>query len=356
MVAARSQAAKPEASSAFQGRGETVKKIGYDELIKGKRFASYSEEADYIMKLIEKDSIRPIKNSPKNGKKPSLYTRYWAVSEETDVSEYEEELRCVICPKIKIDYYIRHIDVYIREREYVLALSRYLVDHAERLKACCSENERSFDIWQREKFLSGVSSDGVSASELLRHCGIEKEELNIYRTAEPLAYYSASRNAPQNILILENLDPFYSIRRMLIGGTETVCGVPVGTIIYGGGKRIEKAMTEFDVSAEPYMKDPQNEILYAGDLDYEGIAIYERLGNHIKPCMALYNAMIDKADSMDRLPPMKEQRAYDIRLFLENFTPQRQTRLCSLLKAGLYIPQEILSEADYGTREKYGEV
>lgn len=115
-------------------------------------------------------------------------------------------------------------------------------------------------------------------------------------------------------------------------------------------------MTEFDVSAEPYMKDPQNEILYAGDLDYEGIAIYERLGNHIKPCMALYNAMIDKADSMDRLPPMKEQRAYDIRLFLENFTPQRQTRLCSLLKAGLYIPQEILSEADYGTREKYGEV
>ncbi len=72
---------------------------------------------------------------------------------------------------------------------------------------------------------------------------------------------------------------------------------------------------------EPHINHPENEILYFGDLDYEGIGIYERLaalfaageetvertGRHeIKPFIRAYEKMMDKARGYDNdfLPDM----------------------------------------------------
>ena len=49
------------------------------------------------------------------------------------------------------------------------------------------------------------------------------------------------------------------------------------TEIFGAGKGIIRSFQDFDLCAEPYMKHPKNTIYYFGDLDYEGIGIYENL-------------------------------------------------------------------------------
>ena len=64
------------------------------------------------------------------------------------------------------------------------------------------------------------------------------------------------------------------------------------------------------------MTDERNHLLYAGDLDYEGIGIYESLmmrmnkilNNDCAICLELYNRMIDKVEDISKLPHMKEQK------------------------------------------------
>lgn len=368
-----------------------MKKISYEKLVTGRKFDSYQKEAEYIFALIDSGKIRPILSSEKNGKHPALHTRYWLIEEERDYSEYADELRNVISPIINIDYYLEHMQVYEKERKYVIELSEYLGRCKEELSIPVSENERSFAIWKKEKFLSGKSYDGISAGDVLKHCGLEKDYLNTYRTAEPLAYYSYSKSVPQNILILENLDPFYSIRRQMLNGNNNICGAAYDTLVYGGGKRVVRAFEDFEVSSEPYMKDKRNHLFYAGDLDYEGISIYESLARRmcavnnaydkdavetieenlmscdegagigikelrseqddncymIMPCMELYNRMLDRACEVEVLPVMKIQKVIDVSGFAKLFSDSRRDKLLRILEEGRYVPQEILSASDY---------
>lgn len=346
-----------------------MKKISYEQVISGKKFDNYSKEAEYILSLIDKGRIKPIISSPKNGKHPALYTRYWLLEEEKDYTELYDELRNSVASIIDIDYYLKHIKVYEKEREYVLELSDYLNRNREDLRISISENERSFAIWGKEKFLSGKTYDGISAGDILKHCGIEKDYLNTYRTAEPLAYYSCNKDIPQNILILENLDPFYSIRRLMLEGNNNICGILFGTLVYGGGKRVVRAFEDFAISAEPYMRDFRNHLFYVGDLDYEGIGIYESLVKKVKeesvlmsekdftdnnpteriiePCIEIYNRMLDKVCDIEKLPVMKNQNVIDITEFTAGLTEERRGKLKIILESGRYIPQEILSVTDY---------
>jgi hypothetical protein len=96
-----------------------MKKLSYEQVISGKRFDSYSKEAEYILSLIDKGRIKPIISSAKNGKHPALYTRYWLLEEEKEYTELIDELRNFVSSMIDIDYYLKHIKVYEKEREYV---------------------------------------------------------------------------------------------------------------------------------------------------------------------------------------------------------------------------------------------
>lgn len=70
------------------------------------------------------------------------------------------------------------------------------------------------------------------------------------------------------------------------------------TEIFGAG--IIRSFQDFDLCAEPYMKHPKNTIYYFGDLDYEGIGIYENLAEKFRsrwkilPFVPAYQAMLGK--------------------------------------------------------------
>ena len=132
------------------------------------------------------------------------------------------------------------------------------------------------------------------------------------------------------------------MRRHLIEGYDSVLGVEVGTLIYGAGKGIFRSFQDFDLCVEPYMKAAGNVIYYFGDLDYEGIGIYENLTEmfaerwEIIPFVPAYEAMLRKAGmekctqkeesldvirrQIDTLPETKEgQIRRECRLFFSYF-------------------------------------
>ena len=188
-----------------------MKRISLDDLLHTRQDLDYQEQYEYIMKLLEKGQIKPVKASKSNGKKPALYREYWMVEEQKDYSNYIEEIKYTFSTMISVDYYLAHPDTYEKDRIWVLMLNEYLKKHADALLTAESLNERSFEIWHREKFL-----DREQGKKILKRCGLNVEALNVYRTTEPLSYYTHTRNTPQNILILENKDPFFSMRNYLL--------------------------------------------------------------------------------------------------------------------------------------------
>ena len=333
-----------------------MKKVTLEKLLQHQMDKPYAKQYAYIMQLLESGKVIPVKASGKNGKTPALYREYRLTEEKKDYSHLTEELKYQISPLISIDYYLFHPEQYEQDREWVLALSEYLrfrkaeLDHQE------SVNERSFEIWCREKFLTREQG-----RRILKRCGLDMDVLNVYGTSEPLAYYSHTREVPQNLLILENKDPFYSMRRHLLGGEEEILGVRIGTLIYGGGKGIVRSFQDFEISAEPYMKAEENQMFYFGDLDYEGIIIYESLAREqrgqreILPFAAAYEAMLEKGRRVKNLPQTKEQQNRNIgNDFFSFFSKETVIEMKKILESDRYIPQEILNILDFS--EKRGHI
>ena len=339
------------------GTVEQMKRISLDEIEKKLNAASYEQLCRLIYGQVENGRLKPVKASGINGKKPALYTQYWIVdqTQKPDYRMYEDELKFGLSTRISTDYYLRHLDQYAKDRKWVLQLSDYFLHTQEQNTVePVSKNERSFQIWGREKFLQHEQG-----KKILKRCGVDASWLSFYETSEPLAFYSSHRQTPQNLLILENKDTFYSMRRYLLeqGRDAKILGVSFGTLIYGAGKGILRSFQDFSFCVEPYMRAPQNRIYYFGDLDYEGIGIYERLAKtfepeirqeNIRPFIQAYETMLIKARTVWELPLTKEKQNRDLSgRFFACFPDATICRMQEVLESGHYIPQEILTSNDF---------
>lgn len=121
----------------------------------------------------------------------------------------------------------------------------------------------------------------------------------------------------------------------------------VDTIIYGCGKNIEKSLEEYEYTVEEYLLQPLR-VLYWGDIDYEGISIYERLKKrysksfNIELFKKAYTSMLKLAEGRE-LPQTSEKQNKNIdKVFLAEMLPYDEEVL-KLLQRGEYIPQEIVN-------------
>lgn len=328
-----------------------MKRISLEKIESQYEITSYQELCKKVLELLENEEIRPLKASGTNGKKPALYKEYWIIEKTRDNSLLIEELSYLYVPSISTDYYLKHLEQYQEDRPWVLLLNQYLKTNREDLKTPQSMNERSFAIWKREKFLKEEQG-----KKILKRCGISMEMLNLYETTEPLSYYVHIREVPQNMLIVENKDTFYSMRKHLLSGENQIFGISVGTLIYGAGKGILRSFEDFNLCAEPYMREKRNTIYYFGDLDYEGIGIYEKLAvlfeNHctIRPFCEAYLKMYEKVEEVgiENLPFMKTGQNQNIgKLFWSFFNKQDVKKMQQIFQNGKYIPQESLAVNDF---------
>lgn len=301
----------------------------------------YQELYQFIQQALQNGYLEPVKASGSNGKKPALYKKYHIITKIENEEELRQELLFSLSPALKNDYYLNHLKQYELDREAIFKLSDFFQSQRSCLQLPTSLNERSFQIWQQEKFLA------QEGQRLLKNVGLTLDDLNIYETAEPLAYYSVSKETPQNILIIENKDTFYSLRKYMIEGHQQILGFPMKTLIYAGGKKGIKGFQHFEASVEPYLLHQANRFYYFGDLDYEGILIFEKLRDHFycEPFVLAYEAMLKKSVSL-QLPKTKEKQNRHISEMFFNYFED-----CTLMKAILesdrYIPQEILTMQDF---------
>ena len=312
---------------------------------------SYQELVERIRSLENQGILEPISKRGQNGKSPALYKAYWVRKGEKDWEKYRDEV-LYLDPRLSNDYYLKHLDKYEDDREYVQRINQYFQKHIVLFEKQSSYNERSFELFYREKFLLKESG-----KRILKNLGLTLTDLNCYETCEPLAYYSYTKSTPQVIIIIENKDTYYTIRNQLLMKQPVIFGKEVGTVIYGGGKGIYRSFDDLHTSVEAYVSDSKNEILYFGDLDYEGIIIYETLARQrkekdreenvvIKPFVKAYEKMLEKASQIP-LPSTKEKQNRNITgEFFNYFSEETRDKMLDILQRDWYIPQEIIQTSD----------
>ena len=252
-------------------------------------------------------------------------------------------------PKFNYDYYKNPTrkNQLNKDYPYIKILSDYmnssLVNDNSPLKYPLSTNERSFEIWKDEKYLE--SDEGKS---LLSNLKITYDDINTYKAKEP--YFDYYNNVMNNgsLLIVENKDTWYSLKRLFpTEGNLKLLGVEINVLVYGEGNKI---LSSLEYLEEKSYKSYVDSIYYIGDLDYEGISILNRLverypGYYIRPFMKLYEKMLEKSGSLTLTKPSKnKQKRYKIEEFIKEI--KQGEYLENLLEKGLYVPQEILSCKD----------
>ena len=310
---------------------------GEDFEIKG----GYRTFADVIKQFCEKGLLLPVKVSGTNGRNPSLYNKYRILYEDKKHLEDDllNELQS-LHPKLDKSYYYKNPDVYREDRDYVLMLSDYFLEDFESksLKFRCTMNERSFEVFNNEKFLES------KGRVLLKRLGLSLKDLNCYKTLEAFFYILFQPKDRLNILIIENKDTFYSVLKYLERRPgKDLYGVNIDMLIYGEGKKI---VNSYSFINEVATGMPIDRVYYFGDLDFEGIGIFNSMASKygkqlIVPHVNLYKQMLVEAKN----PPWLRTNQSDIYLdlFLMYFDDESKTKISEILYNGRYIPQEAVN-------------
>ena len=129
-----------------------------------------------------------------------------------------------------------------------------------------------YQIWKYEKML-----DTQVGKSILRVNNLE-EILNFYLTPEPFFDYILNQKENMTILIIENKDTWYTLRKIARNNklkSLNILGLEIDGIIYGEGNKITKHNALEDYEKE--MLNSKVNFVYWGDLDFTGIDIFERV-------------------------------------------------------------------------------
>lgn len=385
------------------------KTITLDQLTSMAGRMEYSEFAGLITSLINKGLLDPVKSSGKNGRRPALPNKFRIQKPEEDYTQALEDIK-LLHPSFNHSKYIKQPVMYVKYKKEIDTLSKFLWEHEDLLQTPMSINERSFQIWGIEKLIKEKSVIKTIFQfndwdlSLLNYYETPEPffEYN----------FPTAATSQMNILIIENKDTWFTLRKIMREDGLNHLFRDYHVLLYGEGKKIisrNNRLKEYDEiqqgsgrnshgfevyqelqqgrgsnnqrfkeyqklqqgirdnpldsrerqqenllhnqSLEEMDKPVQtsrNTYYYFGDLDYEGIDIYQtlttdnpELGIHL--CKELYSWMLIESQKYN-LPITKAgQRKVDITMFLQQFSAQEQTKISNILQKGTYIPQEILN-------------
>lgn len=299
---------------------------------------------DAINDLICSGCIEAVKASGKEGSFVyPLYNKYRILAEdEVDFEEVSEQIKR-LHPKLRqTGYLAAHPKEYIDKSEIIKDINRFLFTNKNNTPV--SRKERSFEIFGKEKVL-----DDSSVKTLLRNLQITSEVLYFYDTPEYCYHdYIPERKSNMTLLVLENKDIWYNIRRcMFEDGYRSLFGKEIDGVVFGNGNKIsqkEGALTEYI----KFLGNPNVKILYWGDIDREGFDIYKRMKS-VNPALAIemflpgYRQMIKLAwDRENEDSPSQKKGDVDFTDLMNDFTPAEKSFLLRILKENKLIPQEII--------------
>jgi hypothetical protein len=308
----------------------------------------YKNVVKAVRKLVDEKFLEPIESSGLNSMADPLYKRYRIVYEEnSDTLEEEneelmDELNGHLYFKINIDVYKQNFKLYKKHRSYVRLFSDFMKKNSNLLKIQCSINERSFEVFGDEKFLK----ENSLAKEMFKAMDLDMNILNFYMAPEPFFFYKSSAKTPQNILIVENKDTFYTVRKLMLEGKQ-IFDMEFSTVIYGEGKKILRSLEDIYYNDNvSYINNVENNFYYWGDIDKEGIWIYQSLKEayssfNFKLLKEAYDKMLELS-KLYGIHKNKKQQKVKIEEITE-FDSETESAVLDIAQKDNYVPQEIIS-------------
>lgn len=324
----------------------------YHDILEQRPDMSYQELYAVLDCLEKEGKIRPIKNSGRTSFRPSVYQKYRKIPKKDDFSRWIPEIQR-LNTKLNVEGYLKHPKSYAANREAIHQLSEFLWQEEAVCRLEMSVKEKSFAIWGDEKFL-----ESSSGRQILRFNEITKSDLGFYETPEP--FFSREFQKDGAVLVLENKDPWYSICRIFLKDKKySLLGERIGLLIYGEGKKVQRLNALTDYLEE--IEWDHAKILYVGDIDREGFAIFDgmRKGNprcEIRLFAGIYEKMVQEAESLTKLPdaPSRREILWDQKI-LDAFSKETKEKIQEILEQKKMIPQEILNYQDYKEMCRGGE-
>lgn len=304
--------------------------------------ANYEVFHSQIQTLLSQGVLKPAGGrGDTNGLIPPLQRKYRILHPEIDRKEEGDEIM-LLAPSLQISGYLKNRELYRKHRDILLPLSAFLKARRETLQSPMSKNERAYAIWRNEKALDD------SRYQSVLHLNQLEDLLNYYQTPEPFFDYLCAPAGVGNILILENKDIWYTLRKLLIQSPEKrrLFGIPLDGLLYGEGKKAARpgALTEYAALSGPGWR-----YWYCGDIDFEGFSIFESVcrANPDLPISlfaAGYHAMVRRGLAEGTAPcPKKQDPPDDLEHALSGCLPEDRAAIKLLLERGDYIPQECLN-------------
>lgn len=268
--------------------------------------------------------------------------KYRIIKQEETNKNYTNEIQ-TLCNMLNIEEYLKRPNIYEKHRDLLLILNKFLIQNKELLKVQMSKNERAYQIWNDEKIL-----DDSLCKAIIKWNNLE-EKLNYYLTPEPFFDYIHTKKEEMNILVIENKDTWYTMRKVM-NEVEKECyieNVEIDALLYGEGNKITKpkALEEY----EKEVVQRKCNFIYWGDLDYTGIEMFERVivqnkESNIILFTKIYERMLNIKE-IENLGKIKNNQNHNISLdlFLNNFASKEKDKIKTILKNDYYIPQEIIN-------------
>jgi hypothetical protein len=255
-----------------------------------------------------------------------------------------------------MSYYLKHVDEYREHREIIRRINDLLMqDDCEVLTA----NERSYLIFGDEKAVTAPKDASIDGETILNRLGLTIEDIKAEKKPEPFFYikteeYESLKNvSARTILIVENKDTFWTFMDATLSRTLA----DVHLLIYGEGNAV---VSKFEFIRMVDGKTTDN-YYYFGDMDQEGIIIFNRLRNtfpeyEILPAVSLYEYMLNKAGPENAKPLRKCRKLNGESLspFIDFFSRETGKLIEEIISAQKYIPQEVVNKTDMERLGKIG--
>jgi len=294
-----------------------------------------------FQKLCDENIIEPTKSKETNGMTPPLKNKYRKIQADSDSNEIVIEMM-KLNNKIDISkYYLNNHRAFINDKESILVINEYLNNPSNTVLTI---NERSWELFKDEKFLKSPSKKS-NGEILLRNLGLKYEDLNCYYAYEPFIFFNKPEfynKQEREILIIENKDTFWSFHNLLFDSSSSL---DIDMLIYGEGNKINSSF-QYSEKLEISSKD---KIWYFGDIDREGLNIFNRLKERypnykIEIRTDMYEYLLNTVT--ENIPKAKKNQRFSnssLQMFLGSMDEKYRNQVTEIIDNNLYIPQEVMN-------------
>lgn len=297
----------------------------------------YIDFANIINEFVDMNILSPVKAHGTNNKKVPLANTY-RINKSYFYKEISNKIipyQSKFHPNINLDsYYLLDRKTWEKDLPHIEKIDLYLKNQGLPQEEIISQ-QCSYNITGNEKWI-----DEEGGRQILERIGLI-EDLKIISEPDPLMLAinrsKICNSKEHHHLIVENKATFYGL-------IDDIQNTKFTSLVYGAGWKVLGGISIFEKQLG--LAGEKNTIYYFGDLDLEGISIWNSLNNRSNVIVAtdFYDHLLKKPSSFGKENQHPNKEAID--QFLLNFNSLSEEKIMNTLKKGRYYPQEALNKEE----------